>query len=224
MCDGHGADHRTPVFASHKVSDVLPKFIADGMSMKDAFAKSDRSVCALYDSNSFVGTTVSLVQVVNTKRARSLLVAHVGDSRCMIIDAAGVPHTLTVDHTPQRLDESDRIEKQGGIILNGRVNGVLAVTRAIGDKSIKRFVPSTPDLLEYPLSRNDQLVVIATDGLWDVMTDKDVANFLTALPQTPGAVAVPHDLTKAADLLLEKAAHRGSRDDISIVLVDVRAR
>lgn len=141
----------------------------------------------------------------------------------MLIDSTGNPITLIEDHCPTRRDELARIERNGGGVINGRVNGVLAVSRAIGDTALKKVVSAVPEQLDYQLDRNDQLVVVATDGLWDMISATDVAAFIKSFPLAPGSIAVPADLDKVANALVEKAIARGSRDDTSVVLIDVRA-
>lgn len=219
MCDGHGGESHVGATASERVAHVLPKLLAQGCPVKDAFERVDRIVCDMFTTKCCVGTTVALVHI---KRRRTLSVAHVGDSRVMLIDADGSAITLTEDHSPNRPDELARIEREGGGVIHGRVNGVLAVSRAVGDTALKNVVPALPEESEYHLGRNDQLIVLATDGLWDMVSAKEVASFLKSLPLAPGSTSVPLDLAKAAEALVDKAVSRGSRDDTSVVLVDIR--
>lgn len=227
VCDGHGADSSNAPsspsvqsFPSQKVAELLPKLLVKGYTYEEAFLEADRQICAMHAARSYIGTTVTVARVV---RGECMRVAHVGDSRAMLIDKRGAPQTLTTDHNPDREDETARIENEGGHVLRGRVNGVLAVSRAIGDCALKPVVPATPDVAEYALAGDDQLLVVASDGLWDVMSDVEVVNMVKGMALASGSVAVPRDLQRAADDVVEEAIARGCRDDISVVMVDIRA-
>lgn len=214
VCDGHGG-----IEASEKVANLFPVAMERGCEMKDAFARMDAEVCTMTGRPAFVGTTLTAVEV---RRGSYLKVAHVGDSRAMLIDSRGREITLTRDHSPTRPDETKRIELAGGGVLNGRVNGVLAVSRAIGDTALKSVVISEPEELEYALGKDDQLLVLASDGLWDHVSGAEVGNYIKSRGLKVGAVAVPNDLQSAANGLVELAISRGSTDDTSVVLVDLR--
>ena len=113
--------------------------------------------------------------------------------------------------------EKARIEELGGFIqeINGvhRLNGVLAVTRSFGDARFKRFVVPEPEILKRPLTGKEDFLVIACDGLWDVMTPKDagdfVRNFRTQKNTTEGV----------AQALTLQALELQSTDNVSVVVV-----
>ena len=80
-----------------------------------------------------------------------------------------------MDHKPNSKEERERIEAAGGVVVwagTWRVGGVLAVSRAFGDKPLKRFVISDPHIQEEQLQRGDEFVILASDGLWDVLTNE----------------------------------------------------
>ena len=82
---------------------------------------------------------------------------------------------LSEDHKPARNDEHDRIEDSGGAVIwagTWRVSGVLAVSRAFGDRPLKKFVISLPDVKQMSVADGEEFVVLASDGLWDVVTNK----------------------------------------------------
>ena len=101
----------------------------------------------------------------------TLHVANLGDTRC-VLSKKGKACRLSRDHKPTEPDEQKRILAAGGIIKNGRVQGSLAVSRAFGDFLYKaRGVIATPEVDKYEIGEEDQFIVIATDGLWDVVDD-----------------------------------------------------
>ncbi|EKX31539.1 hypothetical protein GUITHDRAFT_83052 [Guillardia theta CCMP2712] len=112
------------------------------------------------------------------------MVANVGDSRGVLCqDGRAVP--MSDDHKPNRPDERRRIELAGGMVVTvgvARVGGILAVSRAIGDSPLKQFVPATP---EYKVIRRDpsqKFIILATDGLWDVVSNQEVTFMLLGCP------------------------------------------
>lgn len=82
---------------------------------------------------------------------------------------------LSDDHKPARNDEHDRIEDAGGAVIwagTWRVSGVLAVSRAFGDRPLKRYVISRPDVRHVDVGTGEEMLVLASDGIWDVMTNQ----------------------------------------------------
>jgi protein phosphatase 1L len=82
---------------------------------------------------------------------------------------------LSEDHKPSRNDEQDRIEADGGAVIwagTWRVSGVLAVSRAFGDRALKKFVISLPDVRHEGMAGGEEYIVLASDGLWDVISNR----------------------------------------------------
>jgi len=94
-----------------------------------------------------------------------------GDSRA-VIQRDGSSIALTSDHKPEREDEAARIRSAGGRIVrsNGalRVMGMLAMSRAVGDHYLRPYVIAEPEVSCMVRCHGDQVLILATDGLWDV--------------------------------------------------------
>lgn len=112
--------------------------------------------------------------------------ANVGDSR-FILSYKGRAVAVTEDNKPHNPHEKQRIKEAGGYIYDGRVNGILAVSRAFGDacfKDIKgsgpheQLVSAVPDVRTVLIDEHIDFLVIATDGVFDVMTNQQVVNFV----------------------------------------------
>ncbi|KRY40153.1 putative protein phosphatase 2C T23F11.1 [Trichinella spiralis] len=110
---------------------------------------------------------------------------NVGDSRA-VISAGGVAEPLSFDHKPVNEGEIKRIFSAGGWVEFNRVNGNLAMSRALGDfiykacheKSPKeQIVTAYPDVVSRSLTDADEFIVLACDGVWDVMTNQEVVDF-----------------------------------------------
>lgn len=165
------------------------------------------------------GTTATVVVLVGDQFS----VAHVGDSRAVLSNQNGAITRLFEDHKPGRRDEMERIESAGGLVVKVsgtfRVNGVLAVSRAIGDAELKKYVISKPDVWSFSLSGEEEFLIMASDGLWDHVTDAESVQLVrdTILFES-GEDGLEE---KAAKLLVQSAWDRGSNDDVSVIVVNL---
>jgi serine/threonine protein phosphatase PrpC len=159
-----------------------------------------------------------------------LVVAHVGDSVALLV-RNGLPIELTPPHKPTVPAELERIRAGGGWVTGraphgGRVNGVLAVSRAFGDveyKALKEsawvkpfsadLVTAQPDVLSLVLTRDDQCAVIATDGLWDALSYDEVAAECVAFRAAHGG-----SVRGLPQLLTRRAVERNVQDNVTVLV------
>ena len=161
------------------------------------------------------GCTASVVLVAGAR----CWVANVGDSRvCLVPGGDAALRRLTTDHRPSNKAEADAVRARGGFVtrLMGssepRVNAVLAVTRALGDKTLADVLSCRPDIVEVDGFGTDHAaatLVIACDGLWDFLPDDAVVRALG------GAV----DERDAAETLRNTAFAQNSTDNITVIVV-----
>jgi len=192
------------------------------------------------------GCTATTVLVNDQK----IIVANVGDSRAVMGKSNGCLD-LSTEHRVYGsgdvvMSETKRIEESGGWVEDGRVCGILAVSRAFGDADFKgkgleklikqgvedgfwtaefaktiKFVNdpviSVPDVLEMSISHDtDEFVIIASDGLWDVLSSSEACDF------------VRNDLKKARDpsqiaqRLVDIAMRRRTIDNVAVVVIDLK--
>ena len=77
-----------------------------------------------------------------------------------------------MDHKASDQAELDRIKAMNGVILDGRVGGTLAISRAFGDHSLKKAgVIANPTIKKHILRNSDKFLIIASDGVWDGLED-----------------------------------------------------
>jgi protein phosphatase PTC1 len=100
---------------------------------------------------------------------RVLYCANAGDARGVLC-RGGKAIRLTYDHKGSDKQEAKRIMDAGGFVMSGRVNGVLAVTRSLGDSSMKEFVVGSPYTTETELDDEDEFVILACDGVSHTLT------------------------------------------------------
>jgi serine/threonine protein phosphatase PrpC len=152
-----------------------------------------------------------------------IICANTGDSRA-ILRRSGRILPLSFDHKPSDIAERARIYDAGGIVKGRRIDGDLAVSRAFGDFIFKsdsnlpierQKVSVVPDITVYPRNeQNDEFVVMACDGVWDVATSEDCANYVQTL-LSAGEINLSHICEEALDTCLE----RNSRDNMTILIV-----
>jgi len=105
---------------------------------------------------------------------RVLYIANVGDTRALL-SRNGVEERLSIDHRLSDKSEYNRVIDMGGIVMNDRVGGTLLLTRAFGDYALKDSgVIATPSIRKHYIRPFDRFVVIASDGVYDTMTDQEV--------------------------------------------------
>ncbi|XP_058109512.1 probable protein phosphatase 2C 24 [Magnolia sinica] len=177
-----------------------------------------------------VGSTAVVAVVGHDK----IVVANCGDSRAVLC-RNGKPVPLSSDHKPDRPDELQRIQAAGGRVIfwdGPRVLGVLAMSRAIGDNYLKPFVSSEPEVTVTYRSPDDECLILASDGLWDVVSNSmacDIARMClrghapgAPLTDAGGDCGPDKACSDAAILLTKLALARHSTDNVSVVVVDLR--
>lgn len=147
-----------------------------------------------------------------------MLIANAGDSRA-VLGKRGKAIELSKDHKPNCTSEKLRIEKLGGVIYDGYLNGQLSVARALGDWHLKgpkgSIYPlsSEPELEELVLTEEDEFLVIGCDGLWDVMSSQ------CAVTMTRKELMVHNDPEKCCKVLVKEALKRNTCDNLTVVVV-----
>ncbi|MCO5551514.1 hypothetical protein L7F22_005018 [Adiantum nelumboides] len=209
--DGHGGSRAADYVQKNLFENLIkhPKFITDTKcAIVETYQQTDSEYLKHENSqHRDAGSTASTAVLVGDR----LLVANVGDSRAVIC-RAGKAIALSTDHKPNRKDERQRIEKAGGVVMwagTWRVGGVLAVSRAFGDRLLKQYVVAEPELQEEIINSEVEFLVLASDGLWDVVTNQDAVTMVQSIP----------DAEEAARKLTDEALRKGSADNITCIVV-----
>ncbi|CAL1266500.1 unnamed protein product [Larinioides sclopetarius] len=152
-------------------------------AIKQSFLEVDADM--LKDENmrdELAGTTAVVILIKHGK----IYCGNVGDSRA-VASVAGAVQQLSFDHKPSNEGEVKRIVAAGGWVEFNRVNGNLALSRALGDFVFKKnekkppeeqIVTAYPDVVVKDLTPDHEFIVLACDGIWDVMTNDEVVNFI----------------------------------------------
>ncbi|KAK8468185.1 hypothetical protein PHAVU_007G244300 [Phaseolus vulgaris] len=175
----------------------------------DSYRKSNRCI----QKDWHPGCTAIAALIVRNK----LFVANIGDCRA-IICRAGNPISLSKDHVASCLQERERVIRQGGHVHwqvdTWRVGlPALQVTRSIGDDDLKPAVTAEPEITESTLCPDDEFLVMASDGLWDVISSAEVINIIKDTVKEPAM---------CSKRLATEAVERGSKDNITVIVVFLR--
>eukprot|EP00301_Raphidiophrys_heterophryoidea_P002056 c1095_g1_i1.p1 GENE.c1095_g1_i1~~c1095_g1_i1.p1 ORF type:complete len:283 (+),score=68.49 c1095_g1_i1:85-933(+) len=138
--------------------------------------------------------------------SRVLYTANAGDARAVLC-RGGKALRLSYDHKAGDDAEAQRVQESGGFIVYGRVNAILSVTRSLGDHALKQSVLPYPHTSEVKLTDEDEFVIVACDGLWDVLSDQDAVNH----------VRYVDDGQEMSRVLLRKSLDLGTTDNVSII-------
>lgn len=139
-----------------------------------------------------------------------MFVKYAGDTRA-VLSRNGQALRLSKDHKPS--DDEDRINALGGWVMasagSKRVNGLVAVSRSIGDYFLEPFIHQEPEIKETDLTSSDEFLILACDGLWDVVSDQEAVDI----------VLQEKDPWVASIKLRDRAYSLTSEDNISVVIV-----
>uniref|UniRef100_A0A493TLF8 Integrin-linked kinase-associated serine/threonine phosphatase 2C n=1 Tax=Anas platyrhynchos platyrhynchos TaxID=8840 RepID=A0A493TLF8_ANAPP len=192
--DGHGGVRASKFAAQNLHLNLIKKFpkgevVSVEKTVKrcllDTFKHTDEEFLKQASSQKPAwkdGSTATCVLAVDN----ILYIANLGDSRAILCryNEESQKHTalsLSKEHNPTQYEERMRIQKAGGNVRDGRVLGVLEVSRSIGDGQYKRCgVISVPDIKRCQLMHNDRFILIACDGLFKVFTPEEAVNFIVS--------------------------------------------
>ena len=242
--DGHGGTEVVNILtktflAAFKESLARCKNVS--RSLVETFRAVDEVV--LNSRVKFGGSTACVCFFTTERLEQVLYTAHVGDTRAVLCrGGSAVRLTSESDHKAFDPAELARIRQHDGVVYNDRVSGMLAVSRAFGDQFLKKIAPkddpqsswmdhsvsAVPDVTSVTLDpEQDSFVIIACDGLWDVVSDQEAVNLtiecLHVLRDKWDDNYVSFSGTAAAEILAtcltEEAICRGTTDNVSCAIV-----
>ncbi|KAK0830561.1 Protein phosphatase 2C 2 [Friedmanniomyces endolithicus] len=185
--DGHGGD-KVALYTGEHLHNIIAKQEAFKrkdfeQALKDGFLAIDRAILSDPKYEEEVSGCTSTVGIVTKDK---IYVGNAGDSRT-VLGIKGRAKPLSFDHKPQNEGEKARICAAGGFVDFGRVNGNLALSRAIGDFEFKKsadlppeqqIVTVYPDVTVHEITGDDEFIVFACDGIWDCQSSQAVVEFV----------------------------------------------
>ncbi|CAN7061722.1 unnamed protein product [Brassica rapa subsp. trilocularis] len=183
-------------------------------AIKNAFLKADYEFADDSSLDISSGTTALTAFIFG----RRLIIANAGDCRA-VLGRRGRAIELSKDHKPNCIAEKVRIEKLGGVVYDGYLNGQLSVARAIGDWHMKGPKGSAcplspePELQETDLSEEDEFLIMGCDGLWDVMSSQ------CAVTIARKELMIHNDPERCSRELVREALKRNTCDNLTVIVV-----
>ncbi|KAL1216221.1 putative protein phosphatase 2C 49 [Cardamine amara subsp. amara] len=183
-------------------------------SLRNAFLQADLALAEDGSISSSSGTTALAALIFG----RLLMVANAGDCRAVLC-RKGEAIDMSEDHRSINLPERRRVEESGGFFDDGYLNGVLSVTRALGDWEMK--LPhgsqcpliSEPEIKQITLTEDDEFLVIGCDGIWDVLTSQEAIRIVRR------GLNRHDDPTRCARELVMEALRLNTFDNLTAVVV-----
>ncbi|CAJ2634594.1 unnamed protein product [Trifolium pratense] len=220
--DGHGGKS-----AAQFVRDHLPRVIVEDADfplelekvVTRSFLETDSEfakTCSI-DSSLSSGTTALTAIIFG----RSLLVANAGDCRA-VLSRGGSAIEMSKDHRPLCMKERMRIESLGGFVDDGYLNGQLGVTRALGNWHLEGMkemsgrggpLSAEPELKLTTLTKDDEFLIIGSDGIWDVFRSQNAVDFARRKLQQH------NDVKQCCKEIIGEAIKRGATDNLTVVMV-----
>jgi protein phosphatase PTC1 len=184
---------------------IVPEVLDQTFAEADSFLNSAHGI--------FSGCTAIVACYRHEQRdgrdITALYTGNTGDSRAVLC-REGNAIRLSYDHKGSDVIEQQRVKDSGGFILNDRVNGMLAITRALGDAEMKDYIAGRPYTTETVIDRTkDSMLILACDGLWDVCSDQEACDHIRDVT----------DAQKAAEMLVEYAIKNDSYDNLSVLVI-----
>jgi protein phosphatase 1L len=222
--DGHGGLEVSTYLKVH-MRNVIKQHILTSFS-NGVFSSHVDIPQMLFEAIKYIVNDLPYKLAVNTgstaviilKRNNTLWVANIGDSRA-IMNQGHKSIPLTKDHKPDDIEENNRITKLGGKVVKAfpgdvyRVNGVLALSRAIGDFALAPHVTWKPDItVHHTKDTLNHYVMVATDGIWDVLSNNEVVDIINQK-------AIKNKWQDIGHALITLARSRNSTDNISCMLI-----
>ncbi|KAH1201826.1 putative protein phosphatase 2C 27 [Glycine soja] len=220
--DGHGGKS-----AAQFVRDHLPRVIVEDadfpLELEKVVTRSFLEIDAEFarscstESSLSSGTTALTAIILG----RSLLVANAGDCRAVLSRGGGAIE-MSKDHRPLCIKERKRIESLGGYIDDGYLNGQLGVTRALGNWHLQGMkeingkggpLSAEPELKLITLTKEDEFLIIGSDGIWDVFRSQNAVDFARRRLQEH------NDVKQCCKEVIGEAIKRGATDNLTVVMI-----
>ncbi|KAG8193677.1 hypothetical protein JTE90_024040 [Oedothorax gibbosus] len=235
--DGHGGVRASKFTSTHLHENMALKFPKVPLqqiekeikrTITEAFKKTDEEFLkqATKTKPSWKdGTTAIVVLVLQN----ILYIANLGDSKAILCrynkeSGKHVAIPLSTDHSPQDYVERMRIQKSGGHVRDGRVMGVIEVSRSIGDGQYKALgITCIPDIKRCQLTDDDVFILLACDGLWKVFTSDEVIEVvLNSKKENTSGSSTEICYETACNRLVNEAIRKHSGDNVTVVIASIK--
>ncbi|KAG9391709.1 Protein phosphatase [Carpediemonas membranifera] len=228
--DGHGGKQAADYAAQHVHENFTHALKKDG-DIASAWKNAMRTTDDQLKENEIIFSGSTAVCCYIDKEAKTdsrdgvIYVSNVGDARA-VLGIRNQENTFAVkelshDHKVTDRDEIDRINSSGGFVSQNRVNGILGVSRALGDHLLKELVISDPFMTTTDIANGVEFVVLGCDGIFDVLTNDQVVQIAAkSLNESLTNGKTPMQAANlAAKKLLASALEAFTTDNVSVIVI-----
>lgn len=223
--DGHGGKYVSSFLSKNLprcFTDPRVSYPLDKSYVKNIYDFWQNTLKTSHKQQSFnTGSTCCVAIHFKKSGSEYLNVLNTGDSRCVLCkNDIAIP--LTIDHKPHWPREKARIKHMGGEpYFDGsdwRIND-LSVSRAFGDLSAAPYVVHDPEIFKYKLTNDDKFMVLACDGLWDVLDSQTVVNYVLDCCYDVKTGTRINKHINIAKRLADLAIAKDSGDNVTVIVV-----
>lgn len=204
LCDGHDG----PLTAT-TVANILPVYFQTQHQFHGDFVESAIAYVDNHLRNELKvkdGSTVVCAEI--NRETKEIIAAHLGDARAIVVTVDGKVKVLTRPHIPTVRREFERIMHSGGRVVQRKTNGMLSISRALGDYQVVGL-SSIPEISHIAIEKGDRFLVLASNQLFSALTNEEV-----------GLAAMKCDSAWEAAFKLKNLAYgRRSNENISVIVV-----
>lgn len=210
--DGHGGDE-TAKLCVKKFPEILRKCLLENpsnyeLAIKNSFHIMDQEIAKMDKKET--GNTGTIVFINN----KILYCANIGDSSCCLLGKTN--EFITIEDKCTNDEEKIRIEKEGGKVIEDRINGTLNISRCFGDYDLKnKGLTSEPHITKKLIDNNLNYCILASDGVWDFLNLDDVSKITNENK---------NNFNDIAKIIVQTAMRKGSEDNISCIVIELNKR
>ena len=210
--DGHGGDE-TAKLCVKKFPEIFRKCLLENpsnyeLAIKNSFHIMDQEIAKMDKKET--GNTGTIVFINN----KMLYCANIGDSSCCLLGKTN--EFITIEDKCTNDDEKIRIEKEGGKVIEDRINGTLNISRSFGDYDLKnKGLISEPHITKKLIDNNLNYCILASDGVWDFLNLDDVSKITNENK---------NNFNDIAKIIVQTAMRKGSEDNISCIVIELNKR
>jgi len=212
LFDGHGGDEVSS-YLQKNFGNKMKKYINNIDNEEIYFETLFKEIDEEFKHFKYyqIGSTATIIYITKNRinNKKILYCINIGDTKCILTQTTG-SRKLSYDDLTTDENESNRIINEGGYIKNGRVAGQLMISRAFGDWEFKTSgVICSPHITKIEINDKCKYVIMASDGVWDVLDDLDVYKFSLSA----------ENCKSLCDDIIQNALEKESTDNLSCFVI-----
>lgn len=217
--DGHGGKKCSEYAREHLLENLqyaLAQSISVDLCLSLSFTRTEHDFFDSHSPKETSGTTA--LAFLLSHSLKRIWIANAGDSRAVLC-RNGKAIALSTDHRADNEEEVHRVIDAGGFVRDNRAMGRMECFRSLGDADVDcKVVTSVPEVSCYELEEGDSFFVLGCDGLFDVMTNQEVVDFVSL------KIKGGHNAKDIAQQICHEAINsRFARDNVTAIIIRMQS-